>query len=452
MKSHILEVFQILKNENRNELLLEKRISFSKSELDDFAIFSGDFNPIHCDSVYANLNGFPERIVYGALVIARIIGSIGIKNVIALRADFINPIFLQKEVEVRICRVGIKQLTVELYSENQVKVKSNFLLIGENTFLENSELAPLQLRNPTIEGNEVFSLLGQISRLVGMHEPGELALIRTITLNRKPITSASIPTPIVSHSRNRFNVFRTSIDAGELLIESFAIERNFKSTSEILQEIKEIFPILEVTTRPRKVWVFGITGTLGLRIGLLSALMGHEVYGVYRSAEVRAQEIEKVSLDFKLNMKLVQNPIFQQTRNRNSMESGQIICYCASPRISTNFGVFDEELWGVYKEVYVEELKLVIDSFSKAQGYFVPSTIYLDTDLPFRNGNAEYCLAKAAQEDLIRSRIEKSKVFMPRIGMFPGRHSQINITSENRVLPVVLREFKEWLQAATQFP
>ena len=121
MKSHILEVFQILKNENRNELLLEKRISFSKSELDDFAIFSGDFNPIHCDSVYANLNGFPERIVYGALVIARIIGSIGMKNVITLRADFINPIFQQKD--------GL-ELVFEEFSKNMSTIVFNkFFLI-----------------------------------------------------------------------------------------------------------------------------------------------------------------------------------------------------------------------------------------------------------------------------------------------------------------------------------
>jgi acyl dehydratase len=430
------------------EFLIESEISFDTEEMDDFAKFSGDFNPIHRDPNYAKLNDFPDRVVYGALVVSRVLAFIGKENVNEIRAEFINPVFLSEKLKFRIFFGGVNQLQIDLFNENQVKVRLKFFMTSDKQVVIGFKPEASQLYNPSFRNSRVHFLLGEISRLIGMQEPGELALIRAISLKCKSMGDASTQDLTINQSRNRFEVFKTNIDAGDFLVEGVSVKRNFKSTAAIIEEVKEIFPRLEATVRPKKIWIFGVTGTLGMRIGLLCALQGHEVYGVYRSAEARAQEVMHLSQKLKLNMKLIQNNEFEQKKKKIKSKNGEVICYCSSPRISTNFGNFDHELWEVYKKTYVDDLKRVIEVFPKARGYFVPSTIYLDADSPFKNSNAEYCMAKAEQEDLIFKKIENSRIFMPRIGMFPGRHSQISVDLNNDNLPMLLRQFNDWLNSS----
>jgi glycerol-3-phosphate cytidylyltransferase-like family protein len=130
-------------------------------------------------------------------------------------------------------------------------------------------------------------------------------------------------------------------------------------------------------------------------------------------------------------------------------EGGELVIYCASPRIRPNFGVFDEELLAKYRSVYVKDLQEIMDKSPQVEGYFVPSTIFLDSDSPFKDGNLEYCLAKSEQEQLVISRMKGLSHFMPRIGIFPGRHSQMSFSADQRTLPEVMKDYKRWLQSFT---
>lgn len=55
------------------------RIEFTVSEDDmaAFAALSGDYNPLHCDAAFAASRGFGGRVVYGALLLAKLSRLIG---------------------------------------------------------------------------------------------------------------------------------------------------------------------------------------------------------------------------------------------------------------------------------------------------------------------------------------------------------------------------------------
>lgn len=49
----------------------------SERDLEMFAELSGDRNPLHTDSVFAKTKGFRDKVVYGALLIAKLSQLIG---------------------------------------------------------------------------------------------------------------------------------------------------------------------------------------------------------------------------------------------------------------------------------------------------------------------------------------------------------------------------------------
>jgi acyl dehydratase len=87
--------------------------TISKNEMLEFARISGDHNPIHLDEKYALSQGFPDTIVYGALVISKVSGIIASKfpgpgTVIgSINWRFISPIYVSQIVTVKLkLRIG----------------------------------------------------------------------------------------------------------------------------------------------------------------------------------------------------------------------------------------------------------------------------------------------------------------------------------------------------------
>jgi len=51
----------------------------SEEELRQFAVLSGDFNPLHVDSDFARSKGFDGAVVHGALLVAKVSQLIGMR-------------------------------------------------------------------------------------------------------------------------------------------------------------------------------------------------------------------------------------------------------------------------------------------------------------------------------------------------------------------------------------
>lgn len=79
----------------------------TKSNLDSFAIVSGDYNPLHMDEIYAKTTKFKKRVCHGMLLasfFSRLVGMyIPGKNALyfSQTLDFQNPCYVDDTVTVQ---------------------------------------------------------------------------------------------------------------------------------------------------------------------------------------------------------------------------------------------------------------------------------------------------------------------------------------------------------------
>ena len=87
---------------------LKVSIDFSvdATQMQRFAELSGDFNPLHTDDAFARAKGFDGRVVYGALLVAKLSQLIGMRlpgrdSVWAsLAMDFRRPLYVGEAAQV----------------------------------------------------------------------------------------------------------------------------------------------------------------------------------------------------------------------------------------------------------------------------------------------------------------------------------------------------------------
>ena len=109
----------------------ELRFSVSSAEMDTFRELSGDTNPLHADDAYARGLGFDGRVVFGALIVAKISALIGVHIPgqggvwTGLRIDFRKPLYPGETVTltgtIDSKSDAAKMLTIKLRAETAAK-------------------------------------------------------------------------------------------------------------------------------------------------------------------------------------------------------------------------------------------------------------------------------------------------------------------------------------------
>lgn len=85
----------------------ELEFSIALEDMDNFRQLSGDTNPLHADDAFARKLGFSSRVVFGALIVAKISALIGVRlpgsgGVWAgLKIDFRNPLYIGETVTLK---------------------------------------------------------------------------------------------------------------------------------------------------------------------------------------------------------------------------------------------------------------------------------------------------------------------------------------------------------------
>jgi 3-hydroxybutyryl-CoA dehydratase len=80
--------------------------SIDAEQMRRFAQLSGDLNPLHTDDAFARSKGFDGRVVYGALLVAKVSELIGMrlpgKNSVwvSLSLDFLKPLYVDQPAEL----------------------------------------------------------------------------------------------------------------------------------------------------------------------------------------------------------------------------------------------------------------------------------------------------------------------------------------------------------------
>jgi acyl dehydratase len=102
--------------------IARRSFTVREDEMASFAEVSGDHNPLHCDEAFARSRGYPGRVVYGALLVAKISQLIGMelpgRNALwsGLDIQFVSPLFIgqKADIEATIVRVSAAVHALEL--------------------------------------------------------------------------------------------------------------------------------------------------------------------------------------------------------------------------------------------------------------------------------------------------------------------------------------------------
>ena len=111
-------------------------ISFSitAEDMAMFAAVSGDHNPLHCDAAFARSRGFADRVVYGALLVAKVSRLIGMELPgrdslwHGIDLHFVSPLFIGEAamVEASVVQISPATRSVEL----RLRIRSGERLIA----------------------------------------------------------------------------------------------------------------------------------------------------------------------------------------------------------------------------------------------------------------------------------------------------------------------------------
>jgi len=91
--------------------------TITMEDMQKFAALSGDYNPLHQDQDFAQQKGFKDRVVYGALLIAKISSLIGMQLPgrdsvwTSIAMQFNQPLFVGEPARAEGAVVGVSQST-----------------------------------------------------------------------------------------------------------------------------------------------------------------------------------------------------------------------------------------------------------------------------------------------------------------------------------------------------
>lgn len=104
-------------------------------QMQAFAELSGDFNPLHVDESFARAKGYEGRVVYGALLVAKISQLLGMQLPgrdgvwASLSLDFKRPLYVGQEAEAEGTLVTVHRATGML--ELALVLRSGGRIIGK---------------------------------------------------------------------------------------------------------------------------------------------------------------------------------------------------------------------------------------------------------------------------------------------------------------------------------
>lgn len=109
----------------------------SAEQMRAFAELSGDFNPLHLDDAFARARGFAGRVVYGALLVAKVSQLIGMELPgrdsvwSSLQLDFRRPLYVGHPARVEAVVDGLSEATRLVQLRLRVSSGSDTLAKGK---------------------------------------------------------------------------------------------------------------------------------------------------------------------------------------------------------------------------------------------------------------------------------------------------------------------------------
>lgn len=403
-----------------------------------FATLSGDYNPLHIDALQARRSQFGARVVHGVhLILAGLDALAGAMpqrcRVVSLDAQFRSAVLVGEEVWVRTQTIADDNFRVDIGVGDQTRttIAVSFAPVP----LDASKVSPLppkpwptdaaspqrieELTNaagteslaidPTLATSLFPSLLGSfghadvaallaVTRVVGMHCPGQWALFRRLTWtpNDNPMPADQLQWAVVQIN-GRYSILKVQFDMIGSSAVAEVIVRKPPPAQLSSRSIRQHVESDEFAGC--RALVVGASRGLGELCAKVLAAGGSEVLLTYSSG---ADDAHAVAADIGATAHVVQltveTPSAAAARTVGDFAPTHLL-YFATPTIAKQpGGGFDPSTYGLLHSAYATGLATVLNlahSGGALHTVFFPSTVFID-DHPV--GFLEYVAAKLAGE------------------------------------------------------
>lgn len=410
---------------------------FSLSDQLDFSDFSGDINPIHIDPLEA------RKTIAGGCVVHGVNGVLWALECLLdrhgsvpsnLKIEFLKPIFIETQVNLFWNELTKK---IKIVSEkNDVLVTISYDEFTNSAPYSENVLLPtlVELQSPKtiifeklnvgakyksafggklyrvqtlysqlsqyIGANTVYEV-STLSNIVGMQIPGLHSLFSKLEISLVNNKGVVAPFYKVVHKDERFRSIELLYTGRNLTSKIVAFERPHQEPKRC-SEIKKLIPAT-IDLKEKRILIIGGSRGIGATFARVSSMLGAHVTITY---SVGAIDAKKVCADIKSHCNAVVKATSLDVTNLSEIDSFNydfdILCYFASPKISSNKGDFDLGIFDNFYSFYCKSFEKIALRFSNSGGALIywPSTIFLEQKM---KGFDEYILAKEIGEKVCKN-------------------------------------------------
>lgn len=421
--------------------------SISEKQHDAFARFSGDFNPIHVDPIYARRLPFGGVVVHGVHSLLRSLDAVfstmapGYSRLTELTASFPGAVQLGESLQFRaessadnrfkivVSRGGKRVVIVTFRSSDDPHPSDGDEVVDRPPPVELPELLAFPPEYVSGEvslftdrglGGQLFPSLDRTlarvqfaqilatTRIVGMRCPGLNSLFVGLRLEfgvAGILSGSSSVRYATAHIDERYRRARISVTG-------HGLEGELDTFFRVGPVEQPSFADVRRAVRPdefaqQRALVVGGTRGVGEVTAKLLAAGGADVLLTYMNGIQGAERIRKEIIDSGGKCKIESFDATQAARDTaRIVDAGWLpthLYFFASPRIARNeSGAWNDALFESYNEFYVAGFRSVVEKLAETTEHiggrlsvFFPSSVYVETP---QKGFAEYAASKSAGE------------------------------------------------------
>jgi len=413
----------------------------------NFAILSGDYNPLHIDEEFSRRSQFGVPVVHGmhllllALEKSTLTGLVQIRNLqiefrSAVKVDELFSIRMKNEGEVktftvftedRVC-ARFKILTEPI--DNQVKVEDASLQkepcsesfsvetdIGiSGTFRDCFDKSLFHESFPRISqcmNHADIALLLAITRTIGMKCPGKQALFRSLNWQRVDEINQAAGRFVAKSIDRRFRMVTVKFDYRDVSSTAQVMVRREAVTQHGSDRILDLVNANEF--EGVSAIVIGGSRGLGELTTRILALGGAKVLFTYYKGHTDSHTLQ---LDLGEKVECVQFDAHKPSEHSlNLMKNfmpNRLFYFATPPIVRKSTPTWSDSVYKEFKDVYVDCFSTLI-SHLNVEGTFYPSSTFLDSN---EDGFTEYVQAKLEGEarcEELRKKYPKNRILTVRL-------------------------------------
>ena len=404
-----------------------KSFKITNNDALKYSKISGDYNKIHTNDKIGYNSIFGEKICHGTLALIKILKLINLKRLIKDKKKFSINVKFQNFIKYNNKIFVLKKKnTFTAYQDLReiIKIKTNF----ENPSLKTTKLPRYKKisiftrkkkykKDQKIEN--ISYLLNILSKYVGTVYPGDLSIIKEISINFNFKLNPKINNiKIISNKLDpRFPIIQNRLSTENFIIDFQSIERP------VVKKNKKFIPKI-ITKKIQKIKYNALIvgGSQGIGLEVVNILnQNKKITKIVTYNVNKIKKSNKKMIPIKLNIFKDLNIINNIIKKHSPLR----IFYFASPKISFE-NKLSRDLVKKYQYMFLKApLTLLRKNKTKEISFFYPSTTNI-----FKNKNAYYSQVKRSAEIKLSKLCNKNDISINIIRL-PALYSRQSVSIIN---------------------